>query len=282
MTPVSAEGLCGTVVVSSGHGIIGYHVAGNDVNGFCTIPPTEVANDIRRIMLDGTELPFDIDTKVVPGCSGVRLRYDKGQVEVARTIGDTSFVPTTFHASVNEDMANLIQSLDQRHTIAPLEPVGPKVPPIFGSQPRKLLADISKKTFKHQGFITTTERKFIGDVIDEMLIPFDDISDQECAFGGDYVGPINKDSSNGYGCMSGKDKYFDYENKIILPAAHELFGQISLEAKSGVYDYNHFMSRETFKDELRKLEKADVPRTFRVMPLGHIWWTKKIFGKLGL
>lgn len=280
LTPVSAEGLCGTVIVSASHGIIGYHVAGNDTNGFCVMPTSEIASDIRKIMLAGAENPFEIDTAVLPECSGVRLRYADGQVEVARTLNGSSLVPTIFHKSVNNEIATLISGINETQTIAPVEPVGDKIPPQFGDHPRKLLAEISKKTFKRQGFITTAERDFIAKVIDEMIIPFDDISDEECAFGGDYVGPLNKDSSNGYGCLSGKDKYFDFVNKQIFPEAYELFAAISKEASDDEYDFKHFMSRETFKDELRKTEKADTPRTFRVMPLGHIWWTKKIFGKL--
>lgn len=280
ITPLTGAGLCGTVIVSSGHGIIGYHVAGNHANGFCVVPPRHIADEIRDIVLSGSENPFEVDDKVIPNFSGVRLRYNEGDVEIAKVIGGTSFVPTIFHKSCNEDIKQLCEHITPELTIAPVEEVGDKIPPIFGEKPRKLMADISKKTFKRQGFITSAERAFIGDVISKMMIPFDDISDEECAFGGEYVGPLNKDSSNGYGCMTGKESYFDFANKVIKPEAYELFSKISQEANDDNYDYSHFMSRETFKDELRKLEKADTPRTFRVMPLGHIWWTKKIFGKL--
>ena len=107
-----------------------------------------------------------------------------------------------------------------------------------------------------------------------------DLTDHETAFGGDNIPALNKDSSNGYGCTVGKEAYFDFEKKVIKPNMIELIEKVREDAKNGKYDYNLFMCRETLKDELRKSTKVDEPRTFRVMPLGHMWWTKKIFGKL--
>ena len=87
------------------------------------------------------------------------------------------------------------------------------------------------------------------------MCQFDDLTDYETAFGGEYVKPLNKDSSNGYHCSKGKDAYFDFNTKEIKDEARKLFNDIKNQAANKSYDYNYFLSRETFKDELERVLK---------------------------
>jgi hypothetical protein len=284
-TPYSAAGGCGTVLAAPGAGIIGFHVAGSSDLGFCVQPSKIVMQEIRDLMLNGPcARNFELDDKVIPNFSGVRVRYE-GTVEQSRAVGETSFIRSVLHRNGCEEMEQLIQEVQassENYTAVPTDTIDAKSPPNFRSQgtPAKTLKHLSQKTFVHQGRVTQEEIDFIKRYLRTLFIEFDDLDDKEVAFGGNYVPPLNKDSSNGYHCMSGKDKYFDFENKTIKNEMYELAEAIDKEAKNEVYNYDHFMCKETFKDELRSSTKVDTPRTFRVMPLGHIWWTKKIFGQL--
>lgn len=283
-TPYSSSGACGTVLAAPGVGIIGFHVAGSPNMGFCVEPRPDVMMEIRELMMQAPHAEgFDICSKVTPGISGVRLRYEK-PIQQTRVNGSTNFVPSPLHVNTCEEMAKLISDVETReeYTPVPLEKIDVKTPPNFSSKgtPAKTLKALSQKTFMRQGRVTEKELSFIKDYLRTVMIEFDDLDDDEVAFGGKYVPALNKDSSNGYNCKKGKDKYFDFENKIIKDEAHALFAKIARDAEEGVFDYNEFLCKETFKDELRKSTKVDQPRTFRIMPLGHIWWTKKIFGKL--
>lgn len=283
-TPYSSSGACGTVLAAPGLGIIGFHVAGSPNLGFCVEPKPDVMLEIRELMMQAPHAEgFEVCSKVAPGISGVRLRYEK-PIQQTRVNGNTNFVPSPLHVSVCEEMATLISDVEtqEKYTPVPLEKIDVKSPPNFSSKgtPAKTLKALSQKTFMRQGRVTEEELSFIKEYLRTIMVEFDDLEDDEVAFGGQYVPALNKDSSNGYNCKKGKDKYFDFENKIIKDEARELFAKIEKDAENGVYDYNEFLCKETFKDELRKSTKIDQPRTFRIMPLGHIWWTKKIFGKL--
>ena len=131
-----------------------------------------------------------------------------------------------------------------------------------------------------QGRITPDEVEFMKKYVRSLMVQFTDLSDEVTAFGSDEIPALNKDSSNGYNCKKKKTEYFDFETKEIKQEMRDLAERIRKNAEQDIYDYDDFMCRETFKDELRKSTKVDSPRTFRVMPLGHIWWTKKIFGEL--
>jgi hypothetical protein len=284
-TPVSGGGFCGSPLVSADNGIVAFHIAGDGDVGFSVAPQGYTREDIRQVMLQGEEVNYDFDDKIYPGISGARLRYPAGSVKSSHPMSETSFVKSVFHTDVNSKMEKLVTVLEssgQLYTSVDVEKIDSKAPPNFKSKgaPKKLLHDISMKTFKHQGFIAEKELGFMAECIRSMIPTFNDLSDEVCAFGGNGYPAINKDSSNGYGCLKGKEAYFDFEKKVIKDEAVELFEEFASKARREDYDINMFLSVECFKDELRKSTKVDEPRTFRVMPLPHIWWTKKLCGEL--
>lgn len=289
-TPYSTTGACGTVLAAPGAGIIGYHVAGGPTAGFCVQPPDYVMSEIRELMLSAPSARgFELDDKVIENFSGVRVRYE-GKVDQMRANGDTVYKPSLFHRECNSDIEELINDIEIKSSdnddvklhCTVVDKIDKKAPPNFASRgtPAKTLKALSQKTFMKQGRVTQEEIDFMKGYLRTIMTEFDDLTDEETAFGGEHVPPLNKDSSNGYGCEKGKDAYFDFEAKVIKKEGVELIEKVRRAGVNEEYDYNLFMCRETFKDELRKSSKIDDPRTFRVMPLGHIFWTKKVFGKL--
>lgn len=284
-TPYTAAGGCGTILAAPGIGIIGFHVAGDATTGFCVQPPKGVREEIVDLMLNApSALNFTLDQRIIPGFSGVRVRYET-PIENEYLTTDTSYTESVLHVDVCPEMKDLISELEtspSTYTTVPVDKLDKKAPPNFKSAGtgKKTLKALSMKTFKHQGRITQDELDFMKEYLRSIMIEFSDLTDYETAFGGNGVQPLNKDSSNGYACLKGKDKYFDFDNKVIKTELYELVARIKDAAINERYDYNDFMCKESFKDELRASKKVDNPRTFRVMPLGHIWWTKKIFGRL--
>jgi len=278
ITPLQGAGMCGTMLASDEYGIIGMHVAGNGSEGFCVIPPPKIRQEIRTLMLEGDELIQNLEPTigVIPNLSGARMHYDN--IVISQPMAETEFIPTILNTKFNEEMQELRRTIKEEHGHVLVD----RVPPNFKSKgtPRATLKEMSMKTFKQQGRVTQDEIEYIKTCLRSMMVDFSDVTDQECSFGGDTCNPLNKDSSNGYGCLTGKDKYFDFENKVILPTFIDLKNRLSDNAKNAKYNIDDFLCRETFKDELRYEEKKDKPRTFRVMPLPHIWWTKKIFAQL--
>jgi hypothetical protein len=289
-TPFSASGGCGTILVTPSAGAIAFHVAGASNVGFCIQPPKQTFEDIVKVMHDTQGSNFVLRPDIQPGISGVRIQYD-GRVDQVLPTSETSITKSVFHTDFNNDVLDLIKEVETSDriegnpatlTTAPKDKIEAKAPPNFHSQgtPRKTLLAMAKKTFKHQGVITDDELEFMRQYLRSVMVEFNDVPDEEVAFGNEHLPPFSKTSSNGVGCTPLKSDYFDFENKKIKPAMYELIEKVRKDAESKSYDPSLFTSRESFKDELRKLSKVDAPRTVRVMPLGHTFWCKKIFGNL--
>lgn len=285
ITPFTTEGACGTVLAAPGVGILGFHVAGGDYVGFCCAPPESVREEIVNLMLAAPAANgFTLDDKIIPGISGARIRYER-PIQQTHVGADTSYTRSILHRDVCKDLDDLIGQVErspEEFTKVPMEDIDRKGPPNFKAEgtPAKTLKKLSQKTFMHQGRVTSNEIDFMKEYMRSIMVQYSDLTDYETAFGGPDIPPLNKDSSNGYGCIKGKEHYFDFENRTIKPEMIELAERLRDRAERQCYDYDDYMCREVFKDELRKTTKINTPRTFRVMPLGHIWWTKKIFGKL--
>jgi hypothetical protein len=282
--PLTAGGACGTVLFSEDHGIVGFHVAGGDDIGFCVVPPRNVAEEIRSIVLHREDTQYVFDREIIPDHSGARLRYVDNYITPSRVISESDLIPTVFNADSNPHTQALKQAIvddvSGNLTTVDTSTIRTKEPPSFThmGSPRKLLRSLAEKSFKCQGRITESEEEFISECIDTLIPEFYGISDQVCAFGDSDITSLDKDSSNGYGCLKDKREYFNFEDKTILPAAHKLFDEFRSAIENDNVDIRSVLSTECFKDELRTVDKVKSPRTFRVMPLNHIWWTKKIFG----
>ena len=286
ITPIEGDGLCGSFVYNSHGDIIAVHSAGDGSRGFCVIPSGIIGKEIRELMSSVRNLQLEIDTRIIPNFSGARLVYGKDVIETSYPNGKSTIIPSILHADACYEMASFIDYCNTE--IASEDFVYTKIdkrgPPIINN-PIQTIYNTSTKTFMNQGSITTEEMLFVKECI-RALMPidtFDDLDDDVAAFGNEDFAPLNKSSSNGYGHPIGKDKYFDFEKREISQDFKDEFNSFIQRVKSNEYDFKDFISKECFKvDELRNESKREVPRTIRVLPVTHIWLTKKIFGKLAL
>lgn len=277
ITEHTAPGLCGTVLVNVDQGIIGYHVAGSSREGFC-VSPSQYAKDlIREKMLEGPEVPYEFSDKIEANISGSRLRYEE-PIKISPAIAETELVPTILHRDYNSSMDICIKDIENELGCV----VDKKAPPNFRAlgSPSVLLRKQAKKTMTHQGRVTDEEITFVKNYISTFFVSFTDIDDKTTAFGDAKIPKLNKDSSNGYGLASDKCVYFDFDNKVITEEGYRVLTAFERSVKQRDCDFTKFVSRESFKDELRASTKLDNPRTFRVMPMPHIFYTKKCLANL--
>jgi hypothetical protein len=268
-TPLTNAGLCGAFLVDSRGIIIGIHVAGCEDKGFMVTPVGYVRDEIRRIMLDTPENKFNLSNKVIPNFSGVRMHYEVGEISKKYPNAKTSFVETQLHSDYSLSTATIMQELD----------VSPKGPPIV-DKPVACLEKQGLKTFSHQGQLQVEEIAFIEKFFDRMMIPYQEIEDDNVVvFGDSEITRLNPKSSNGYEVDS-KKEFFDYDNKLILEEGRKYLDDYKQAFLDDDFDIRKVLCIETFKDEIRVEEKRETPRTFRVMPLGHIFYCKKLMGKL--
>jgi hypothetical protein len=282
ITPVEGEGLCGSFIYNSMGDILAIHAAGDGKRGFCAIPSKEMSELIRDDMLSVRNMQLEVSNALTPNFSGARLVYPAGSLDTSYPSARTTIRESALHVNNCSEMENFINSVRLDSSDLVYTEIDKRGPPIV-EKPVEVLKETSMKTFKNQGFVTTEERKFIKDCIRSLMPKSDyyDITDEEAAFGNSSFAGMNKDSSNGYGHPKGKDSYFDFEKKKISPEFLEEFESFLGRIRSGNYVYKDFLSKECFKiDELRNENKRTKPRTIRVLPITHIWLTKKIFGNL--
>jgi len=269
ITPLTSTGFCGMVLVDVQGSILSMHVAGNGKEGFTVMPPPCLKEVIRELMLSGFEGKLQVDTKIIDNFSGARLRYEDGEIERKYPIAKTSLVPTPLHRDYCEEMDGIMKDLG----------IASKGPPII-DRPIAKLKELAMKTFAHQGVIDDEEHNMLHKYMSELIPEFDEISWDLVAFGGEGIPPLNKKSSNGYGFKSNKQDYLDYKNRTIDEELSNKLRDFQRKAENGEDVLEDTLCIETFKDELRVADKRETPRTFRVIPLTHIMWTKKIFGAL--
>jgi len=271
--PISSQGLCGSLILSTYSGWHGVHIAGNGNDGFAIMPKKEVRREISDLMLEGRESAILINQdKDLEGMSGARLKYETGKIELSYPIKKTNLVPTALHRDYCESMRKIMEE----------ENVGSKVPPNFSSfgDPRKTLEKLSLKSFKNQGNVDREELDFARDVVETLFTEFDDLSHEETVFGSKDMSPLDKHTANGYGWMNNKENYFDYKEKTTTDEFMERIRVFEEKCNDDNVDIEDLLAKESFKDELRAEEKADSPRTFRVLPLHHTYFLKKCTGNL--
>lgn len=282
ITPIQGEGLCGSFMYNASGDIVAVHVAGDGDKGFCVIPSRNIAEMIRKEMSYIKNLSLQIDTTIKPNFSGARLVYPAGDVTTTYPTGTTKIVPSILHIDNNIAMQELVNELNSSEfddcTYTAIDRRGP---PLI-KDPVKIIKETSLKSFKNQGGVSDKELMFIKNCIKSLMpVNFSDLTDEQVAFGDKDFSALNKDSSNGYGHIPGKESYIDYENKIILPSLDKELCEFRNRITTRQWDYKDYLTKECFKvDELRNEQKRETPRTIRVMPVTHIWYTKKIFGNL--
>lgn len=289
MTNVQGDGFCGTLMVNPHGSIVGVHVAGDGVSGFCVTPSEDIVDSIRSLLItpEGEGMSFDIDGRIKENFSGARLRYDNDKIQVSYVGGDVPMTPSLLHRDINAETRRLIGLIhhdpEDKLSSVPDKNINNRQPPNLSPRPAEKLKEMSVKAFKLQGFVNDNELQFIDDCISHIMPEkFDDVCFDEAAFGGELAA-MAKDTANGYGHVKEKEMFFDFERKVITEYGWSEFNAFRERVEKGVPEFKDFLSKEVFKvNELRNEEKADKPRTIRVMPITHIFWTKVICGNIAL
>lgn len=257
---VQNPGMCGSPIFSVKRGIVGFHVAGchSQGLGIGSNWSKEVITVIRHFIEEDKPLvsvPHNISEKVLRDCSVCKL--DNGSL-----------------ISVTPDVSNIEPSA--LYGIYPVDR-HPANLQIYGT---KTLNVIATKSFKPCSTFSSAELVFAQKVLDEIVSPFDDLTDSEVIKGTDYLARLNPKSSNGFGCFKEKERYINFEKGELTELFAGELKEIEKDAREGNVDYKKLLWFECLKDEIRNCEKEGVPRSFRVGTIHQQFLMKKYFGRM--
>lgn len=262
--PLTAPGLCGSLLVDSEFGMCGIHVAGNLDIGFAFILPKRTLRELKSLLSFKSSLHLDIKDNVDENFSGIKIFNEVFPAK--RPLQKTSLAKSELHSILEEEVKE----------------VGEKVPPNFSVFKGKTLEEMANKSFKPIPHIPHRAIEFAKTCISQFLIPFEELSDKETIKGikEEELSALNKDSVNGFGYGKDKTKYINFSSGEITPEFAKKLEQFRVDCNTDNVQVEDLLFYEAFKDELRLTEKKDKPRTFRVAPLHHTFLVKKYMGKL--
>ena len=248
-------GMCGSVIVNAGSGVLGMHVAGDVAgNTGVAIKWSEAVRGqlFELLQSDKNIIPWTISPKITPNTSVVKLdRKMYGTVPSYTNMGPSPLYgvyPTT-------------------RTPANMQKFG-----------RFTVKDIAKKSFAPVANVPLSEVKFGEDVIESFIEPYFPITESEIVKGNDMLAGLNKKSSNGFDCSKDKEDYVDFENGVLTEKCRKEIREIEESIINGKPKWDAFVWVESLKDELRNDEKEGTPRSFRVGTIHQQVLMKKYFG----
>jgi len=249
------SGVCGSVIVDERGNLKGMHVAGSEViSAGCAVLWSSNFLRLLKETLKETYnvLDFSQSEKPVTG-SYVKLDANLG----ASVPTKTNFGPSPLYGvyPISRSPANLQHS------------------------GKCTVKDVCKKSLQPCEFVAEEELKYAMDVCKLMLVPFGKMTEKEIVKGNENLAGLNKDSSNGFGCLKEKSAYVDFEKGELTPFCRQLILEFEENIKNGKIDWEKLVWVETLKDELRSDEKQGEPRSFRVGTIINQILTKKYFGK---
>lgn len=248
------NGLCGSVLVDEVGGILGIHVAGDDISntGVSLLWSKSLRGNLKEVLARGKSI-VNVDWKEVPGQSVLKLDM-KGEQYLS---GKSKMVPTELFGvfPVEREPADLLKY--GRHTVK----------------------DIAKKAFTPVCEVPVMHLEFARKTIDAMVQEFGDLADEHVVNGSEMLAPLNKDSSNGYKIPAGKELYVDFAKGEILPHALEKMENLERDVKNGSVNIEDHLWFECLKDEVRDSRKDRVPRSFRVSTIYNQLWMKRLTGE---
>jgi hypothetical protein len=265
---ISEAGLCGCPIVDNLGCLVGLHFAGTDKFGMGMVYSSDMVGKIKDLLLvnySGVDAP-PIWKDLPDGYAGMRL--DASGLKISAPMEKTNLTET----GINPDIFG-----------SELLEYGLKVPPVFVDEEGKtVLQKMGMKSFGRTTVVASDELEFARTVVESMLPDvIYDLSREETAFGCEGIAGLNKDSVNGYGYLSqDKRDYFDFDNKVISKEFNDIMDMFEKDCVNGTVKLEQILAKECLKDELRPVEKSVKPRTFRIMPLHHIFATKLCLGNL--
>jgi len=260
--PLSADGLCGTLVIDAFYGLSGIHIAGNGSDGFAMMYSADVLQELKDLLKNKNPINLEFKKIEDPDFSGIKLFNDKYQSKMP--LSQTNLVESELFNEL-EDLA-----ID----------LGEKVPPNLQAFGNKTLEVMAAKSFKTIPTIPNDEIEFGKKCIEQFFIEFDDLTDAEVIHGNDDLASMNKDSVNGFGYNREKEDYIDIATGTMTPEFRDKVDGFIDRCENDRLQPEDLLFYEALKDELRPIEKANKPRSFRVAPLHHTFLVKKFLGKL--
>lgn len=248
-------GMCGSIIVNAGSGILGMHVAG-DVAGNTGVAirwSDSVRGQLYELLQsDKNIIPWTISPKINPNTSVIKLdRKMFGTVPAYTNLG-----PSPLHGIYPTTRTPANMQKFGRHTVK----------------------DIAKKSFSPVSNVPLSEIKFGQSVIESFLEPYFPITESEIVAGNDLLAGLNKKSSNGFDCSKLKEDYVDFENGVLTEKCRNEIREIEESIINGKPKWDSFVWVESLKDELRNDEKDGIPRSFRIGTIHQQILMKKYFG----
>jgi DNA polymerase III delta prime subunit len=261
--PISASGLCGSLLFDTTNGLVGMHIAGNTQHGVATrFSKEDLATIHSHLKTDARNIPELRTMSNKEPFSGARVHNADYPVKLA--MKKTSLTPSELHSPL-EDLA---------------EEVGVKAPANLKAFGKDTILKMGTKSFGVQPIIDSEEIDFASKCIDSFLTDFDDCDDSVVIKGGGGLAPLNKNSVNGLGYENDKSLYINFEDGTFTPDFSEKLDAFVKDCEDDNVKMKDVVFYEALKDELKPIHKVNKPRTFRVAPLHHTVLCKRTMGKL--
>lgn len=256
MYDVHGDGMCGSIVFSTNQGIRGMHIAGNAQKhaGVSKLWKKETIATLKFFCEEDSHLPdFDIREN----------SSNESVIRVEPIIQTSTNTMTEFGPS-------------------PLYGIFPPTrgPANLSKYGRNTVKEVAKKSFSSTCYIADQELEFGKNVLRRLVPTYVDISEREVVAGNVNLAPLNKDSSNGLGCLKGKEKYIDFATGCYTQLLKDDLRDFRNKIISGVFPLEELLWSECLKDELRNDEKEGVPRSFRISTVHNQVLCKEKFGDM--
>ena len=256
MYDVHGDGMCGSIVFSTNQGIRGMHVAGNAQKhaGVAKLWKKETIMMLKHFCEEDTHLP------------SLNVRENGNNESVIRI---DPIIQTSTNTMTEFGPSPLYGIFPPTRSPADLTKYG-----------RSTVKVVAKKSFSSTCYISNQELEFGKNVLRRLIPNYVDISEKEVVSGNMYLAPLNKDSSNGLGCLRGKDKYIDFDSGCYTQLLKDDLRNFRTKVASGVFPLEELLWSECLKDELRNDEKEGVPRSFRISTIHNQVLCKEKFGDM--
>lgn len=268
---LSAQGLCGSLLITPNGIPLGHHVAGNtEMNiGVIKLWSKETLNIIKS--LHSNTVKYAVVNKDLTQYSGLRLHQT--DLKSSRIPRETSYFPSPMHDI--DSVPEYVAAREQLEQLPMVIEKMPKQPVNLSPYGSKTIYKRSEKSFKPIPSLPQHERDFAKMCLRSMLTKFSKVTEHEAAFGNELLKEMNRKSVNGYGYTKEKTDYFDYDTKTIKPEFLERLQAFKHRVATDTILPEDILCTESLKDELRPLPKVDKPRCYRILPLHHTFLVKQ-------
>lgn len=259
---LNRDTLCGSMLVTEDGFLLGHHVA------VVNYPlDSGVSKDL------GVARIFSKETRdAIITAFSQQIRYyvqptrEQPHGSVVRVVSDGKFSPQF-------DQSTLVPSVvsgvfPQTRAPAQLQVYGTKTAEIMDAASHAPCDVVDEKALKYaQIYLTQLLPTFRNQLLTE----------GEIINGFGYLGPIDKDTSVGFGLHGDKLEYLDYDKGCYTPVFKKMVDEVEQSMLDGSFRYDTYFAVQ-LKDELRDLAKTEKPRVFKMSPLVLTVLFRKYFG----